>query len=140
MTRITKIKSGSSFEETFSYSRLVSVDNWIFVSNTAGRNPDTREIPDDVGEQTLQVFANIERALKGAGASLADVISARVFVQDPADSDVVMKIFSEKFRGIDPTLTATCPALGSKIYKTEIEVTAYRGASEAETERKNLSA
>ena len=39
MTKVVKIKTGSKFEEHGSYSRIVAVDNWIFVSNTAGRNP-----------------------------------------------------------------------------------------------------
>ena len=41
MTRIVKVKTGNRLEEISSYSRIVAVDNWIFVSNTAGRNPAT---------------------------------------------------------------------------------------------------
>ena len=60
MTRIVKVKTGSKFEEIGSYSRLVAVDDWIYVSNTAGRNPETKEIAEDLLEQTQQVFTNIE--------------------------------------------------------------------------------
>ncbi len=63
MTEIVKVKTGNRFEELGSYSRLVAVDNLIFVSNTAGRNPQTKQIPADLTEQTLQVLANIETAL-----------------------------------------------------------------------------
>lgn len=139
MTHIIKVKTGSIFEEKASYSRVVAVDNWIYVSNTAGRNPHTKEIPEDVAEQTLQVFANIEQALIAVDASLADVICTRVFIQDPTDIHTVMEIVGEKFRGIDPALTATCPPLGSTVYKVELEVTAYRGASTASIEKLNLS-
>ncbi|KAA0570233.1 Rid family hydrolase [Azospirillum sp. Sh1] len=139
MTEILKVKSGAKLEELSSYSRIVAVDNWIFVSNTAGRNPETKEIPADVTDQTHQVFANIERALAGVGASLADVVSTRVFIQTPEDTSTVMGIFGEKFRGIDPTLTVTCPPLGSTVYKVEIEVTAYRGAGIADVRRISLS-
>ncbi|MBD8493496.1 RidA family protein [Pseudomonas syringae] len=132
MTQITKLKTGSKFEEMASYSRLVAVDNWIFVSNTAGRNPQTKEIPEDLVEQTHQVFANIEAALAAVEASLADVVCSRVFIQDPADVPQVMDIIGQKFRGIDPASTVTCPPLGSTVYKVELEVTAYRGASRAE--------
>lgn len=131
MTQITKLKTGSTFEEQASYSRLVAVDNWIFVSNTAGRNPQTKEIPEDLTEQTHQVFANIEAALAAVDASLADVVCSRVFIQNPADVPHVMNIIGEKFRGIDPASTVTCPPLGSTVYKVELEVTAYRGASQA---------
>lgn len=131
MTTIVKVKTGSKFEEMGSYSRVVAVDNLIFVSNTAGRNPVTKAISPDIAEQTLQVFANIEAALAAVDASLADVVASRVFIQDPADTDAVMTIVGQKYRGIDPASTVTCPPLGSTVYKVEIEVTAYRGAAQA---------
>lgn len=138
MTKVTKIKTGSALEEKSSYSRLVCVDNLIFVSNTAGRNPDTKEISNDLKEQTLQVFANIERALNAVESSLADVVMTRVFIQDPKDAMAVMEIFGEKFKGVDPATTVSCPPLSSSTYKVEIEVTAYKGASNAENVIINL--
>ncbi|AIR91067.1 RidA family protein [Pseudomonas cremoricolorata] len=132
MTHICKVKTGSKFEDLASYSRLVAVDNWIYVSNTAGRNPQTQQIADDVIEQTHQVFANIESALAAVDASLADVICSRVFIQQPDDVAAVLEVIGAKFRGIDPATTVTCPPLGSSIYKVELEVTAYRGASRAD--------
>lgn len=134
MSKITKVNTGSVFEEKGSYSRLVAVDNWIYVSNTAGRNPETKLISEDVLEQTQQVFDNIEAALTAVGSSLADVVMSRVFIQDPADTALVMDFIGEKFRGINPATTVTCPPLGSKIYKVELEVTAFRGASKLELE------
>jgi len=134
MTQITKVKTGSKFEERGSYSRIVAVDNWIFVSNTAGRDPRSNEIPDDVTEQTLQVFANIEMALAAVGATLSDVVFSRVYIQDPKDVASVMEIIGAKFRGINPATTVTCPPLGSTVYKVELEATAWRGAGKAEVE------
>ncbi|MBB4952185.1 enamine deaminase RidA (YjgF/YER057c/UK114 family) [Agrobacterium vitis] len=134
MTKITKLKTGSKFEDHGSYSRLVAVENWIFVSNTAGRNPQSKEIPEGITEQTQQVFANIAQALSAIGSSLGDVVAARIFIQDPADTHTVMTIVGEMFRGIDPACTVTCPPLGSTVYKVEIEVTAYRGAASADVE------
>ncbi|MEG1038360.1 MAG: RidA family protein [Pseudomonas sp.] len=139
MTEIIKLKTGSKYEEMGSYSRLVAVDNWIYVSNTAGRHPETKLISDDVVEQTHQVFANIEAALKAVDSSLADVICSRVFIQNPEDVASVMTLIGEKFRGIDPASTVTCPPLGSTVYKVEVEVTAYRNASRANVLRVNLA-
>ncbi|QCR38435.1 RidA family protein [Nissabacter sp. SGAir0207] len=132
MNPIIKVKTGSKFEEQASYSRIVAVENWIFVSNTAGRNPQTKEIPEDVLEQTRQVFANVEQALAAVDATLADVVFSRVYVQNPDDVPAVMDLVGEKFRGINPATTVTCPPLGSTLYKFELEVTAWRGASQAE--------
>lgn len=134
MSKITKVNTGSVFEEKGSYSRLVAVDNWIYVSNTAGRNSETKLISEDVLEQTQQVFDNIEAALIAVGSSLADVVMSRVFIQDPADTPVVMDFIGQKFKGINPATTVTCPPLGSQIYKVELEVTAFHGASKLELE------
>lgn len=134
MTKIIKATTGSALEKQASYSRLVAVDNWIYVSNTAGRHPETKEMPENVLEQTHQVFANVERALAAVDSSLADVIFSRVYIQDPKDLPAVMEIVGEKFRGVNPATTITCPPLGSTIYKMELEVTAYRGAATADVE------
>ncbi|MEI2264324.1 Rid family hydrolase [Erwinia sp. CGal63] len=139
MTTLIKVKTGSPFEEQASYSRLVAIDNWIFVSNTAGRNPQTKAIPGDLREQMLQVFSNIAAALAAVDASLQDVVCSRVFIQSPEDVPTVMAIIGEKFRGVDPASTVTCPPLGSMAYKVELEVTAYRGAGKAEVQTLNVA-
>ncbi|MEG3753491.1 Rid family hydrolase [Psychromonas arctica] len=131
MTNIIKVNTASPLEKVASYSRLVVVDNWIYVSNTAGRNPDTKLIPDDLIEQTEQVFSNIEKALKAVDASLQDVVMSRVFIQNPADTHQVMEYIGSKFKGVNPATTVTNPPLGSQAYKVELEVTAYRGAGNA---------
>ncbi len=135
MTNIVKVKTGSKFEEIASYSRAVAVNNWIFVSNTAGRNPETQVIADSVLEQTEQVFSNIERALTAVGSSLSDVVMSRVFIQNPEDVSVVMELIGSKFKGVNPATTVTCPPLGSTVYKVELEVTAYKGASTVQSEQ-----
>ena len=139
MTQIIKVKTGSKFEEIGSYSRLVAVDNWIYVSNTAGRNPDTKEIPDDAIEQTKQVFRVIETALASVDSTLADVVMSRVFIQSPEDVHSVMEFIGTQFKGINPATTVTCPPLGSMTYKVELEVTAYRGASTADIKEINIA-
>lgn len=140
MNKIIKVSTGSVFERNASYSRAVSVDDWIYVSLTAGRNPKTKEIPEDISEQTEQVFINIEEALLSVGASLKDVIFSRVFIQSPEDVPAALDIIGEKYRGIDPATTVCCSPLASPIYKIEIEVTAFRGASQANIQRIKVSA
>lgn len=140
MTTVVKVKTGSPFEEKGSYSRIVKVDNWIYVSNTAGRHPETKLISEDIAEQTLQVFANVERALNAVGADLQDAIFSRVYVQEPKDVETVMSVVGQKFKGIDPATTITCPPLGSTVYKVEIELTAFLGAGKAQVEQLVVSA
>ena len=132
MTTIIKVKTGSKFEESGSYSRVVAIDNWIYVSNTAGRNPETKEIPEDLIEQTNQIFKNIEASLTSVGSCLEDVIMSRIYIQTPSDTHTVMDFIGTKFLGINPATTVTSPPLASMTYKVEIEVTAYLGASKSE--------
>jgi enamine deaminase RidA (YjgF/YER057c/UK114 family) len=139
MPEVIKVKTGNRFEEHGSYSRLVAVDNLIFVSNTAGRNPRTKLIPEDLTEQTLQVLSNIEAALASVDAVLEDVVSARVFVQFPDDVETIMTAYGNRMRGINPTLTMTCPPLGSTEYKVEIDVIAWRGASKADVKELQIT-
>lgn len=139
MPKVTKVKSGSIYEEKESYSRVVAVDNWVFVSNTAGRNYKTREMSTDPVEQAKQCFKNIEGALASVGASLADVVRSRVVIPNAADAPAVMAFVGEKFRNIDPCSTVTCPPLGGPDFKVEIEVTAYKGAGAAGAEYINIS-
>ncbi|WP_144097323.1 Rid family hydrolase [Croceicoccus sediminis] len=139
MPKVVKVKTGNKFEEHGSYSRLVAVDNMIFVSNTAGRNPRTKEIPEDLGEQTNQVLDNIAAALASVDARLEDVVSARVYVQFPEHIDTIMTTYGNRMRGINPALTMTCPSLGSETYKVEIDVVAIRGVSGADVEEMTIS-
>lgn len=140
MLNITKLSTGSPLEKAASYSRAVVVDNWIFVSNTAGRDPVSKEIPEDLLQQTDQVFSNIERALSAVDASLADVVMSRVFIQNPEHVHTVMGHIGKKFKGINPATTVTCPPLGSSAYLVELEVTAYRGAAQAQVQEITLDA
>lgn len=133
--KVVKVKSGSIFEEKESYSRVVTVDNWIHVSNSAGRNYKTREMSTDAVEQTKQCFANIEGALASVDATLADVVRSRVVIPYREDAAAVMALVGEKFRGIDPASTVTCSPLGAPDFRVEIEVTAYKGAGKANQER-----
>lgn len=134
MAKIIKVKTSSRFEEIASYSRLVAIDNWIHVSNTAGRNPYTQKIPENVIEQTEHVIKNIERALAAVDATFADIVMSRVFIQNPQDTSDVMALIGKHFRDIEPATPVTCPPLGSPSYKVELEVTAYRGAARAQVE------
>ena len=139
MVKITKVKSGSKYETLESYSRIVAVDDWILVSNTAGRNYETREMSTDPIEQTEQCFNNIERALKSVNSCVEDIVASTIRIPNVEDAQSVMAYVGEKFRGIDPQRTVTCAPLGAGDFKVEIEVTAYRGASAAKTQLIDIS-
>jgi enamine deaminase RidA (YjgF/YER057c/UK114 family) len=127
MKNIIKLKTGSKYEELGSYSRAVVADDWIFISNTAGRDPKTGLLSDNAIDQAKQVFSNIVAVLDSVDSSIDDVIVSRVFIQNPEDTFHVMEFIGEKFKGVNPATTVTCPPLGSTDYKVEIEITALKG-------------
>ena len=127
---LVKLKSGSILEEKEGYSRIVALDNWIFMSLTAGRDYKTRAMPDTAIEQARQALKNVEGALAAIGSSLADVVRRRIFIPRQEDVAEVMAYLGEKFRGIDPASCVTCAPLGGPEYLFEIEITAYKGASQ----------
>jgi enamine deaminase RidA (YjgF/YER057c/UK114 family) len=134
---ITSVKSGSKFETLASYSRAVAIGDWVFVSNTAGIDYETRTLPDTAAEQLRLAIATVERALAAVDSSLADVVRIQVFVPDESDVDETTQVLGEVFRGIDPALTMTRSPLAGE-YKAEIEVTAYRGAGSMQRVRSDL--
>ena len=124
------MKSGSKFETLASYSRAVAIGDWIFVSNTAGIDYETRTLPDTAAEQLRLAVATVARALAAVDSSLSDVVRIQVFVPDASDQDETIEVLGELLRGIDPALTMTRSPLAGE-YKAEIEVTAHRGAGTA---------
>jgi len=138
MTTLTKVKTGAKMEDIVGYSRVVAIDNLIFVSNTAGRDPATGEMPESFKEQAEQALANIETALKAVGATLGDIVSYRAYAPNSDDLKEAAEILGAVFRGIDPCCTMTCSPLAAPYYKFEMEATAYRGASEATVKIVNI--
>lgn len=136
---LKKIRSSSVYEEKYSYSRAVEIGDWVLVSNTAGRNHATKEMPSDPLEQMKMTIHNIQKALQGAGADLKDVVRARIYIPNREHHSQLLDHWGEVFRGIDPVVTITACPLASEIYLVEVEVTAYKGAREAGWERETIS-
>ena len=64
------------------YSHVVEQDGWLFVTGQLATDPadDALPLPEGIEAQTRKVMDNLQRALRGAGASLADVVCVRIFL------------------------------------------------------------
>jgi 2-iminobutanoate/2-iminopropanoate deaminase len=66
------------------YSHVVEADGWLFVTGQLATDPDddSLPLPDGIEGQTRKVMDNLKRALAGAGATLENVVCARVFLAE----------------------------------------------------------
>lgn len=78
-----KYSSGVKWESVVGYSRAVKVGDRIYVTGTTatGENGEIVGVGDAYA-QTIQVFRNIEGALKALGAGIENIVRTRMFVTD----------------------------------------------------------
>ena len=119
------IASGSSFETRYGYSRAVVSGEEIHISGTTGYDYARMTMPDDVVEQTRNIYATFAEVLREAGAELADIVRLRTFVTDLAYCEPVLKVQGEVFGAIRPAATiVVVAALLTPEMKVEIEADA----------------
>ncbi len=76
------VSSGSLFERTYGYSRALVRGDEVLIAGTTGYDYAKMTIPDDVAEQTRNIYATLAEVMKEAGGELADIVRLRTFVTD----------------------------------------------------------
>ena len=103
------------------YSPAVRAGPFIFVSGQVPRDPVTGElIGNDVESQTAQVVKNLERVLNAAGASLADIVSVIVYLENIED----WGRFNTAYKALMPAPYPTRTALGAGLHGFIVEISA----------------
>jgi enamine deaminase RidA (YjgF/YER057c/UK114 family)/catechol 2,3-dioxygenase-like lactoylglutathione lyase family enzyme len=114
------------FEKQIGYSRAVVVGDLVFVSGTTGFDYTTMTLPEGVVGQCAQALANIERALREAGASMHDVVRVRYILPNRDDFEACWPALRSAFGGAPPAATMVVAGLLAPGMRIEIEVTAVR--------------
>ncbi len=85
--------------------------NLLFLSGQVAFDEAGRMAPPDIELQTRQVFRNIEAVLGANAASLADVVSASVFLTNEEDFQAFNTVYASYFPANRPTRTTVIAQL-----------------------------
>lgn len=98
----------SDYGVTFERGTAVSYGDrrHIFISGTASIDDKGAVVHvGDVASQVLRMWANIEALLAEAGATMADIGSAIVYLRDSGDYAIVERMFAERFPDMPCVIT-----------------------------------
>jgi enamine deaminase RidA (YjgF/YER057c/UK114 family) len=121
---ISKVLSGTVWEEMAGFSRAIRKGKRILVSGTTATNGDQDIGGDDPVAQTHFVIDKIEGALQSFGSKLEDVIRTRIYIKNVSDWEVIAKVHGERFKDIQPANTLVKAEIIGDQYLVEIEAEA----------------
>ena len=112
------------------YSQGIQAGELVFVAGQVGLDADGKPTGDGgMAAQTRQTIANIIAVLAEAGATLADVVSATVYVKDFSEYKVFDQVWQECFRGHKPARATVKAELVHPALLVEIQAIAVRSVS-----------
>lgn len=80
------------------YAQGVVAGGFLFTAGQLAFDPATMKLVEgDIGVQTRRVLDNLEAVLRGAGATLQDVVRAGVYLVDLADFAKMNEVFAARF-------------------------------------------
>ncbi len=105
------------------YAQGIVVGGLLFTAGQTPLDPATMKLVEgDIAVQTHKVFDNLEAVLRGAGATLADVVRAGVFLVDMADFAKMNEAYAARFGSHRPARTTVAVAALPAGARVEIDL------------------
>ncbi len=80
------------------YAQAIAAGGLLFTAGQIPLDPATMKlVPGDIAAQTARVLDNLEAILRGAGATLKDVVKTTVFLADLSDFAAMNGVYAERF-------------------------------------------
>jgi 2-iminobutanoate/2-iminopropanoate deaminase len=108
----------------FAFCEAVAAKGLIFVSGAISIDENGDIVGDTIETQTEQVIANLQRVLKDAGATLADIIKTTVWLSRREDFGAYNEVYSKYFMATTPARATICSDLAMEGLLIEIEAIA----------------
>ncbi len=119
-----EIKHPDKQADTGAYSAGVLMDGWLFISGQGPLDMTTGEtVSGTVEEQTRLTLSHIDKILKAAGCTAADVVKCTCHLSDIRDFEAFNRAYAEYFTGVRPARTTVQSVLWGGI-KVEIDAIA----------------
>jgi reactive intermediate/imine deaminase len=107
------------------YSYAIRAGDTLFMSGLVSRNgKDNAVLTGDVPTQTAVVLDNATEILKAAGMTLANVVSARVYLPDGATFQQMNTAYRQYFASAPPARATVIAGLAGSQYNVEITLVA----------------
>ncbi|MEE9219853.1 MAG: Rid family detoxifying hydrolase [Acidobacteriota bacterium] len=109
------------------YSQALRVGPWILLSGQIALDPRSGSlVGQSAGTQAGHCLENARAVLRAAGAELAHVVRAVLYLRDMADFEEVNRVYGQFFREHPPARTTVQVTALPRGAAVEIELTAYR--------------
>lgn len=119
----------SSFPPYVNYAHAVEVPagaRTLYISGLNGFERDGTTIPTTFDEQAALVWQHLEAALASAGMTIADLVSLRFYLADPAFDPQNVAMLTRHLKDHVAARTVVCARLLEPAWLIEIEAVAAR--------------
>jgi 2-iminobutanoate/2-iminopropanoate deaminase len=126
MNEIKQIRVDEAPAPKGAYAQVVRAGDFLFVSGQGPIDPLTQEfVLSGIRGETKLTLENIERILKGCGASRRDIVRCGVYLADAGDFGAMNEVYAAFFAASAPARTTVQAALVEPGMKVEIDCIAY---------------